>query len=88
MRLDLVDVLLPLIAFSHRLEILPCVNVNVDGEFQQTILLTEKTHRYVCLSKREDESIALTNICNPQLFICVCHNSHGSQNLGNDDNLI
>ena len=36
MRLDLVDVFLLLIAFSCRLEILPCANVKVDELLQQT----------------------------------------------------
>ena len=35
-----VDVFLLLTTFSGRLEILPCANVNVDEQFQQTMLMT------------------------------------------------
>ena len=40
MRLDLVDIFLLLITFCRQLEVLPCANVNVDEQFQQTMSLT------------------------------------------------
>ena len=87
MRLDLVDIFL-------LIRILPCANAKVDEQFRQTTLLTgEDSSIRLSFLKRENDSITLTNFCNPQLFIClskqvVFQNSHRSQNLVNDGNLI